>query len=217
MAGQSKSRKLREMLAEKANWLLEEIGAGKTIYELATELAEHQVWPAQIDKFLRLTPEFRDRYRLALVNQAALNVITKAAGKKTGRPRKGEKPKSNAEIVAEHEDVILMALFDGETVLHIADQLMVRRADIAKHFKATEERTALYEDAMREGGHAMAEMAVAVAEEPALDLVDAKRNELRVNSKQWLAAKRNSKYDNKQQVDLKGQLTTSVSIDIATD
>jgi hypothetical protein len=214
MAGQSKGRKLREMLGEKADWLLEQLASGRTVHEVAKEI---EVWPAQIVEFFTLQPELRDRYRMALVKQAAMNVIVVAKEGKTGRPKKGSKPKTNAEIVADHESEILLSLFDGETVLRIAEGLMVRRADIAAYFKANEDRAALYADAMLEGGAAMAEKAIAVGEGVALDATDAKVMAIRANGLQWLAAKRNAQYDNRQAIDLKGQVSHSISIDISTD
>jgi len=214
MAGNPKSKKLREMLAEKADYILEQLASGRDVYEVATEL---ELWPAQLVEYFTVTPEMRDRYRMALTKQAAMNVIVKAKTGKTGRPKKGTKEKTNAQLVAEHEDKILLSLYDGETVLKIAEQLMVRRADIAAHFKSTEARSALYADAMLEGGAAMAEKAIAVTEVPALDTVDARVMQIRATGLQWLAAKRNAQYDNRQAIDLKGSLTHNVSIDISTD
>lgn len=215
MSGRKATQKLREMLAEKADYILEQLASGRTVHEVAAEL---DLWPAQLVEYFTVTPEMRDRYRMALTKQAAMNVIVAVkAGKPTGRPKKGTKVKTNAELVAEHEDTILLALYDGETVLKIAENLMVRRADIAAYFKKDEARAALYADAMLEGGAAMAEKSIAIGERPALDNVDTKVMQLQMNGLQWLAAKRNAQYDNRQAIDLQGKVQHTVSIDIATD
>lgn len=216
MASQPKGRKLQELLSEMADEILGAIGSGKTLHEVSKQFG---VWPDQIDKFFCANPELRESYRLALVKQKALNVIVDAkSGKKPGRPKKGAKEKTNAELVAEHEEAILMELCDGMTVTEIAAHLMVRRADVWKHFQATDELRARFEAAKVEASHAHAERALLIPQQGvALDMTDAKVMEMQVDTSKWYAGKLNPTYDAKQQVDLKGNLTHSVSIDIKTD
>lgn len=210
MAGGSAKKKLRELLVSKADEVLEQIAAGNDIQEMCKQLG---IFPAQLHKFFSAIPEYRERYRAALESAKALEAEVRIkSGRKVARV-KGFK--SQREIVAIFADEILDRIREGALIREIAAGYEVDYSEISKHFRSTEELSAAYSAALEEGGHALAEAAVAVTQGVALDLVDAKVMDTRSNRLAWLAAKRNKQYDQRQQLDVKGHMTTSVSIDIA--
>ncbi len=209
MAGGPKGKALRDLLTQQADSILERIAAGEDVHEMCKQLG---IFPAQLAKFYTVVPEFRDRYRTALETAKSLHAeVRNKASRKVARV-KGFK--TQREIVAMFQEEILDRIREGALIREIAAGYEVDYSEISKHFHSTEELTAAYTKALEEGGHALAEKAVAVTEGVALDLVDAKVMETRSNRYAWLAAKRNKQYDQRQQVDLKGQMTHSVSIDI---
>lgn len=209
MAGSPKGRALRELLKEHADKLLQRIAAGDDIHELCKQLG---IFPAQLHKFFANVPEYRERYRTALETAKELQAeVRQKSGRKVAKV-KGFK--TQREIVAMFQEEILDRLREGQLVREIAAGYEVDYSEISKHFHSSEELTAIYNSALEEGGHALAEQSVQVTQGVALDLVDAKVMETRSNRLAWLAAKRNKQYDQRQQVDLKGQMTHSVSIDI---
>lgn len=209
MAGKPNGRELRKLLTEQADSLLERIAAAEDIQELCKQLG---IYPAQLHKFFSVVPEFRERYRTALETANQLRVeVRQRAGRKVAKV-KGFK--TQREIVAMFEEEILDRLRAGALVREVASGYEVDYSEISKHFNSSEELKLAYVAALEEGGHALAEQSVEVTQAVALDLVDAKVMETRARQLSWLAAKRNKQYDQRQQVDLQGKLTHSVSIDI---
>lgn len=203
MAGNPNARKLRELLTEKADWLLKKIATGQPMAELAKELG---VYPAQIDKFMVVMDEYRERYRAALQSAKDMNEKTQAKVKKT----KGMK--TQAEICELFEAEILDALADGKLIREVAAGLQISYPVISRYFNANEGRKTRYDAALTEGSHSMAEQSVAVTDGIAFNLVEAKMVELRASRLAWLASKRNPQYD--QRIAIKGEMAHAISIDI---
>lgn len=209
MAGNPKGKALRDLLTQQADSLLEQIATGADVPELCKQLG---IFPSQLHKFFSTMPQYRERYREAL--QTAKEMLAETRKKAGRKVAKVKGFKSQREIVAMFQEEILDRIREGALIREIATGYEVDYSEISKHFRSTEELSAIYTAALEEGGHALAEKAVAVTDGVALDLVDAKVMETRSSRYAWLAAKRNKQYDQRQQVDLKGSLTTSVSIDI---
>ncbi|MES2941875.1 MAG: hypothetical protein V4772_03280 [Pseudomonadota bacterium] len=198
-------KKLKDVLTEKADGILQRIRSAETLHDIARDVG---VYPAQIDKFLRTLEAYREPYREALQTAAALNAKTLAKVKKARGHR------THLEIVGIFEQEILDRLVEGELVREVAEGYQVGYAAVGRYFRSSEELTARYQAAMMEGGHALAEKSVQAAQSVVFDATEARMADLKSRRLAWLAAKRNPQYDQRQQLEVKGHLTHSVTLDI---
>lgn len=209
MAANPNKRKMIEVLKEKAQDIFKRIKAGDDEAAIASDLG---VYPAQLKKFFTLSEEFREPYRKAL--EEAQEMRNAEARNKKVKKVKGVA--TAAEKLAMFEAEILDRLREGALIREVARGYEIDAADVSRYFRGNPDRSAAYDEALKEGGHALAEQSVEVTNGIALDLVDAKVMETRSNRLAWLAAKRNDQYDNRQQIKHSGTLVASVSIDIGT-
>ena len=209
MAANPNARKLKEVLTGLADTLLDRIAAAEPIADIAKDVG---IYPAQIQRFFLSIPDLRERYRAALESAQALEVEVNI--KATAKVKKAKGYKTQMEIAAMFEQEILDRLENGELVREVAAGYQIDHAVISRYFRSTEPLKAKYTQALEDGGHSLAERSVQAANGIALDLTEAKMAELRSNRLAWLASKRNSMYDQRQQIKLDGNMVHSVSIDI---
>ena len=209
MAANPNARKLKEVLTGLADSLLDRIAAAEPIADIAKDVG---IYPAQIQRFFLSIPDLRERYRAALESAQALEAEVNI--KATAKVKKAKGYKTQMEIAAMFEQEILDRLENGELVREVAAGYQIDHAVISRYFRSTEPLKAKYTQALEDGGHSLAERSVQAANGIALDLTEAKMAELRSNRLAWLASKRNSMYDQRQQIKLDGNMVHSVSIDI---
>lgn len=209
MAANPSKRIIIEVLTEMAQEVFDRLATGEEDAVIATELG---VYPAQLKKFYSLSAEHREPYRAALESAQQMQAQARAKKKVSGL----RAVRTQREMVEMFAAEILDLLRDGSLVREVARGYEVDSAVIVRYFRGDDARKVEYEEALEEGGHALAEKSVEVTMGVALDMTDAKVMDTRSNRLAWLAAKRNVAYDNRQQIKHSGTLVSSVSIDIGT-
>lgn len=205
MASKPNSRRIAEILTDRADEVLAAIATGKDLDEIGRPLG---IYPFHITKFYANSVEHRQRFVEAMGIWKKMREEVKGA-------KKRRKPDETAALIARNADAILNMVSDGVLLGEVGDLLEVSRSSISEWFgRQDDEMKARYEAAKTEGGHALAEKSVAVTMQPIFDLTSAKTAELQARQLAWLASKRNAEYGDKQQLDLNHKVAGSVSISI---
>lgn len=100
---------------------------------------------------------------------------------KRGAPRKHDRPA----IVAE----VCRLIRGGELVKNACKTVGITPDQVRDWCGTDQELSALYARARDEQAHAIAEQAIAIADEKCASIVEAQRNRLRVDTRKWLASK----------------------------